>query len=87
MPVTHTAADEAAPASEHLVDSLELWRDADRTAGTDVLVPGSRVLEDHRGVIEHAKGALMLRWLEQQLRHDTPDLAPLPVATRARTVA
>jgi hypothetical protein len=137
MTVTPTDANDAAPRSEQLADSLELWRDADRTADTEVLVPTFRVLEAHRLVVEQAKGALMLRygidchqafavmvrwarvthlpvvglaealvhgvcegsprserrqgallrWLEQQLLHDTPDPALRLTAARVRPVA
>ncbi len=134
MSENHT--DTARLPSQHMVDSLRRWQDADRAAA-EPLVPGVRVLEAHRTVIEHAKGALMLRygidshqgfavlvrwarashtpvvtvadalvhgvcegnpqtelrqpallrWLEKQLRQDTPDGAPLPTASRARPVA
>lgn len=137
MPVTPTSANDAPRPGDHLVDSLELWRDVGRTAGTGARIPGSRVLEAHRAVIEHAKGTLvlrygidphqafavmvrwarvthlpvaglaealvhgiggssprterrqaaLLRWLEQQLLHDTPALAPFPIAIRVRPVA
>jgi hypothetical protein len=137
MPVNHHAADEPALPGAPLVESLECWRDADRSADSEVLVPAFRVLEAHRLVVEQAKGALMmrygldpyqafavlvrwarvthvpvvslaevlvhgicerhprterrqgalLRWLEQQLLNDTPDLAPLPIATPVRPVA
>jgi hypothetical protein len=136
MPVSHSAAGAADP-GDRLASSLELWRDADRLAGTAQPAAGSRLLEAHRVLIEHAKGALMLtygidshqafavlvrwarvtqlpvvslaealvhgicegsprterrqqallRWLEQQLLHDTPDLTPLPTAARVRPVA
>ena len=137
MPVSHSHSAAGAGPGERLVRSLELWRDADRMAGTAQPLAGSRHLEAHRVLIEHAKGALMLRygldshqafavlvrwarvtqlpvvglaealvhgicegsprterrqrallrWLEQQLLHDTPDLTPLPTAARVRPVA
>ena len=136
MPVTHSLTSAADP-GERLADSLELWRDADRIADIAQPAAGARHLEAHRVLIEHAKGALMLRygidchqafavlvrwarvtqlpvvglaealvhgicegsprterrqeallrWLERQLPHDTPDLAPLPTAARVRPVA
>ena len=69
MPAAHsahsgsrTAATGVRPPDGRLADSLELWRDADRTTDTGAVVAGSRVLEAHRGVVEHAKRALVLRY-------------------------
>lgn len=62
MPRNHLAADPR-PTDDRLLESLQHWRDADLAAGA----PGPnvwnlRAIDAHRAVIEHAKGALMVRY-------------------------
>lgn len=54
--------------NDGLLDSLQRWRDADRAAEPESVIPGLRVIEAHRATIERAKAALMLRY----------ELDPLP---------
>jgi hypothetical protein len=63
MTVNHLLdTDAAPPASERLVESLQQWRDADQSASSTSLDPELRSIDAHRPVVEHAKGALMLRY-------------------------
>lgn len=69
MPTHHLpAADNTRPPSGGLLDSLQRWRDADRAAEPESVIPGLRVIDAHRATIERAKAALMLRY----------ELDPLP---------
>ena len=49
-------------ASEDLLEALRRWRAADRSAAAGSPVPGLRLIDANRVVVEHAKGALMLRY-------------------------
>lgn len=63
MPANHlVSAHDAPPTSDRLLDSLQRWREAERAATRTPAVPGLRAIDAHRAVIEHAKGALMLRY-------------------------
>jgi hypothetical protein len=129
MPDNHLlTADDARPTADRLLESLRQWRDADISGAPEPFVRDLRAIDANRAVIEHAKGALMLRygidsyqafavmvrwshltripvhtiahtlvhgicegspqtehrhaplmrWLEDQLRHNDPDLARIP---------
>lgn len=63
MTVDHLGdTDTAPPARERLLESLQQWRDADQSASPPPLDPELRSIDAHRPVVEHAKGALMLRY-------------------------
>jgi len=63
MPANHLlSATDATSVDDRLVDSLQQWRDADRAAPSETLIPGLRSIVAHRAVVEQAKGALMLRY-------------------------
>jgi hypothetical protein len=67
MPDSHLLGTEgAAPTSgrtsDGLLDSLQRWRDADRTGAPEAFVPELRAIDANRAVIEQAKGALMLHY-------------------------
>ena len=54
--------DDAHPTSDRLVESLQQWRDADLAATPEPFDPELRAIDANRAVVEHAKGALMLRY-------------------------
>jgi hypothetical protein len=63
MTVDHTLdTDTVRPTSERLLEALQHWRDADQTPSPAALEPELRAIDAHRPVVEHAKGALMLRY-------------------------
>jgi hypothetical protein len=57
-----TITDSTRRASETLLEALRRWRAADRSASAGPLVPGLRLIDANRVVVEQAKGALMLRY-------------------------
>ena len=63
MSVNHQLdTDAPRPVGDRLLESLRQWRDADLADGPELLDHELRAIDAHRPVIEHAKGALMLRY-------------------------
>jgi hypothetical protein len=58
LPMTH----QARHPDSALLDALQEWRDADRTAPAESHVTEHRAIDANRALIEQAKGALMLRY-------------------------
>lgn len=61
-PQQRPTTDSAWRASENLLQALRRRRTADRSAAARSPSPGLRLIDANRGVVEQAKGALMLRF-------------------------
>lgn len=64
MPASHIPAanDARRRASDGLLEALRGWREADRVAAPETVVPGLRSIDANRALIEKAKGMLMRRY-------------------------
>ena len=59
-PIARTT-DDARGTSDALLEALERWREADRSAAPTPLAPRLRAIDAHRVVIEQARAELMRR--------------------------
>ena len=62
IPQQRTVTDSTRRASQDLLEALRRWRAANRSATAGSPVPGLRLIDANRAVVDQAKGALMLRY-------------------------